>query len=139
MDSKEIIRLQPNFASLWVDKEGIAHVKFKPNYGIDVQEVKDYLNRASKISSGNPKPVLMDFRDLSDISEFALGQLINPETAKLTKASAILTTNISLKMTFYLDFVLKLKKPPFPIKAFVNESDAITWLKQFVDKKSEQK
>ena len=110
---------ETSFAKSWIDKEGIAHIYFKHGAQINSAQVVEYLQDAEKISGGKAVPVLFDIRDVGFVYEQALNQMLhNKESLKLTKATAILVDNPPMRITLFINFALKLKGAPFPMKSF---------------------
>ena len=122
--------------TVWIE-EGIARVTIKPNADIDLMDVVGYEKAITQFSKNKPLPVIFDIRGLSSISDSALNYLLtNEKTMKpLTIAVAILFSFPTMKIRLILNFLLLLKKPPFPMRVFMDEKKAIAWLKSFPQEK----
>ncbi|MFA6064399.1 MAG: hypothetical protein WCW44_05165 [archaeon] len=117
---------------VWIE-EGIARVKVKPNAEIDLMDVVCYEKAITCFAKNTPMLVIFDIRELLSISDPALNYLLtNEKTMKpLTIAAAILFSFPTMRIRLILNVLTLLKKPPFPMKVFMDEKKALAWLKSF--------
>ncbi|MFL5753825.1 MAG: STAS/SEC14 domain-containing protein [Bacteroidia bacterium] len=116
---------------LWFDKEGILYSSPKPGIPpeMNMEEILKEMEKFREIighkkvcmvteSSPNSRPPSKSERDF-------IAEQIN----SVTKAMAIITNSPVSRMVANLFFGLK--PPPYPVKMFSNEKDAVEWIRQF--------
>jgi hypothetical protein len=91
----------------------------------DIEDMQLELNFLKQSLNGEKLPFLIDNRTLKKLDPKVLNfmQLNSPKFA--SKIAVIVSPGIS-KFLFHI--ILFLKKPPFPMKLFKNEKEAIKWL-----------
>ena len=121
-----------NCIRAWTDENGVGRVYFKIKSNVTHEDFLNYIKNVEKLSRGKPRPVLIDIMNIGFVSDPAFTQMItDKKTIKLTKAAAVLVASPSMRVMFFLDFLLKMKIPPFPSKIFLNEKKALQWLEQY--------
>ncbi len=119
----------------WINNEGILFSTPKPGKPPEMDEeqieveMKKFMEiigegKICMVSEANPqsRPPNKEERDRA-------AELINP----ITEAMAIITTSPVSRMIANLFFGLK--PPPYPVKMFSNEKDAVEWIRQFNKRK----
>ena len=99
---------------------------------IDIEQLNEHHREIFKLTNGKPGAVLIRSEPLVTITDEARKETIVAEKAKYIIAQAIIVNNIADKImgTFYIRY----NKPKSPTKLFVNENEAIKWLKNEVKK-----
>lgn len=104
------------------------------NFEIDAEETKHQIEAALKLTEGTDMPVLIDVREsFHSLSEEAK-DLAAEQTNKLAEAILVKYIHQRLLATFFLK--ISHYKNKHPVKIFTDETQAIIWLKQFVENKN---
>jgi hypothetical protein len=110
----------------------VIYLLFKEDADLDVDQVRELIAAAEKLSGKKPYLILSDAR---------VNLLITPEARKVSAekteapyviANAVLVNNLGLSLT--ANFFMKFNKPNFPVKVFYDEGKAMEWLLKFKDK-----
>jgi len=123
--------LTTSISKVWNGEDGIGRVIFLPNSIITVDAAKDYIAAGAKLSKGKSMPVFCDLRKVKSVDRQARKYLASEEVSKLTKASAILVSSPVSRLLG--SFFIGLNKPPYPVKLFTSEEEAIKWLEVYIE------
>ena len=112
-------------------ENGILYGKYNKSLVIDLEVAKTVIEYRKKLTNYKNAPILVDARDVNEITSEARKLFSSTEGYELLNAAGILVD--SKFQTFVANFLLKVnfKKTPIPIKLFTNESDAIIWLEEY--------
>ena len=116
---------------IWLGEDGIGRVVFLPNIVITLGTAKEHFAACTKLSKGKSVPVFCDLRNIKYGKREARQYFASKEASKLTKASAILVSSSVSKVIG--NFFVGINKPPYPVKFFASESEAMEWLKVFLE------
>jgi hypothetical protein len=83
-----------------------------------------------KLAKGKPYVILIELAANMPVSKEAIDYYTSEEVAKYCRGLAFIVNSTFSKLI--ANFFLGLNKPPFPVKMFTNEADAIQWLRQFL-------
>ena len=113
---------------MWLDDEGIMHLVYSTGVEVTLKEAKEVGSVLHELSQGMKKPYFVDARLLRNINREARVYWQNEEVIQCIRATATLSTPIVKVLgTIYSN----LNKPPFEIKYFSSEADALEWLRGF--------
>jgi len=117
-------------AKVWLGENGIVQLNNFPNTQETLADAKENIAAVAKASQGRRLPLLADLRNLKSIDREAREYYAGNEAAKFFRACVLLIDSpVSRIMgNFFLNF----NKPKFPVKLFTSESEAIEWLKGFI-------
>ncbi|MFH1682495.1 MAG: STAS/SEC14 domain-containing protein [Candidatus Woesearchaeota archaeon] len=113
----------------WLGEDQVARVFFSPNAQVTLQDAKDHFAACLKASRGERHPVLVDIRNLKSVEHPARKFFADESFSKFTKASALLVGSPLSKVLG--SFFIGLNRPPYPIRIFSSEDEALEWLKKF--------
>jgi len=114
---------------IWLGEDGIVRMESLPGAEETLEDSIENITAAAKFSNGEKSLALVDIRNLKSITKPAREYYSGPETAKVTKACAILVGSPVTKVIG--NFYLKLNKTIFPLRLFYSEASAVSWLKGF--------
>jgi hypothetical protein len=123
MAGKEI---QLSCGRIWLDDNDIMRLVYDPGIEITLRESKEVGAALQELSQGRKKPLLVDARTLKNISREARVYWESEEITQTISATATLSSPI-VKVLGSL--YTSLNKPPFEIKYFSTETEALKWLK----------
>ncbi len=114
---------------LWFDESGILCSIAKKVPQQTVEETKKMLDEFKKITGGKKVCMLSDSTDSAPINK-ELRDYLAEVIPEIVIAIAIISRSAVGKMVANLFF--SIKKQPYPVKMFVDEEEAKTWLKQYL-------
>ena len=127
--------IKTKLVNVWEDSNEIIHVEFLERLEVSDNDAKEYLNTAFNSVDNKSHFVLMDLRRISYFDLLGIQHLINHDTEKYTKAVAVTLDISSPFVSNGINFLLKLKNQPFPIRVFPTEKEGIDWLLSLDKKK----
>ena len=120
---KELDYLEVN---LQLKSNEIVYVLFKDNCVIDVDFQMRLLDYYIDITNGKLMAFIFLAAENVSVTNEARDNAILIENQSMVGASALIVTNLAYKII--ANFYMKVNKPKRPLKAFVNEEEAINWL-----------
>lgn len=111
---------------MWLDENGIMRLVYAPGADVTLKEAREVGSILNKLSAGVRKPLLVDARLLKNINREARVYWESEEVTRTISATATLSSPI-VKVLGSL--YTSLNRPPFEIRYFSSESDALEWLK----------
>jgi hypothetical protein len=109
--------------------DGIVRHTIMEGSELMADEARDILRLHSKQIGGKKLRIVVDPGGVAFPTHEVRQTFSQPETVKLIKAVALLTTSGWTRMMANLSFAFK--KPEIPVKFFTNEEDAVKWLQTF--------
>lgn len=112
--------------------DGIIRLRYTiPGTEVKLEDIKAVRAAIWEMSDGQKRPVLADIRNLKgsdrEVTKYSSGE----EMAQSLKAAAILSDSVISRVLGNL--FIGIGKPPFPTRLFNSETEAVEWLKGFVD------
>lgn len=114
---------------IWLGEDGILRILFYPKTEIDIVKAREVGAALVDVCAGKRRLVFADARNIKSISREAREYWATDEATKWSIAVATLYTPV---LKVLAGFYLKFNKPPFPIRFFTSETDAIAWLQGFM-------
>ena len=115
---------------IWLEEDGIVRATYFPKAEETLAEAKEHIAAVVKVSRGNKYPVLVDCRKLKSITREAREYYAGKETANAVSAMAVLMGSpVSRTLG---NFFMRLNKPLSPTRLFTSETEALEWLKGFI-------
>jgi hypothetical protein len=112
---------------VWLDDDGIVHVKWSPQAKIGIEEARQLIRAISALSGGTARPIFVDMSEITAIDREARLYFAGEETAMVESAAALL---IGSPLTRAIgNFFMGLNKPLIPTRLFTSEAEALAWLK----------
>lgn len=117
---------------VWLDEDGIFRTLSLPGVNATLEDFKAINRHHRRLCGGKKTPVLNDIRRAKaminrDARTFASSE----EACEITSAVALLVDSPVSRVIG--NFFLGINKPPFPTKLFTSETQAIKWLKGFLE------
>jgi hypothetical protein len=114
---------------MWFDENGILCSIGKKVPQQTIEEAKQSLEEFKKITGGKKVCMLSDSTDSAPVNK-EMRDYVADVLPAIVKAVAIISRSAVGKMTANLFF--SIKKQPYPIKMFNDETEAKEWLKQYL-------
>jgi hypothetical protein len=115
-------------------EERILYIRFFDDMEIDLIDVKEIYDKGLEMANGKSYCALADVRNSPESTPEARAFGATLGYSKYRLADAILTTSVAMKLI--VNSYIKFNKPKVPTKMFVTESEAIKWLKTFLENES---
>ena len=112
-------------------REGIIFIVYK-NIVFDLAIAQKALHKRKEISDYTTCPMLVDARNIKEVTREARELLGSEEGTELLKATAVLIGSAFTAYIVNFTINVNFKKAPVPIKMYHNEAKAIEWLKSFL-------
>jgi len=109
--------------------EELVLVKLKHDHEIILEDVKEQIDAAIKLSGGKKFATILDGGLTLDVTDEAMTYAARFKNEKWI-AFAIVTRSLSERL--FANYYLMFKKPVRPTKVFTSPAGAEKWLKQFV-------
>jgi hypothetical protein len=114
---------------MFIDEEGILHIKMKAGMHVGLQDTIEYYEAARQLTEGRKALVLIDGRAEYTISQEAKAFAHTREASRSRLAVAYVTSSTANKLMF--NFYVMFQKPPVPTLLFSSEKKALEWLRSF--------
>ena len=115
----------------YIGEDGIARVVFLPNAVVTLEAAKEHFAACVESAQGRRVPVLGHVEGIKSVDREARQYFAGEEASRVTRASAILVGSPVARVVG--SFFVGLNKPSFPVRLFTSESEAIEWLKGFLE------
>jgi hypothetical protein len=127
MDSEEILRT----ARLRLGDDGIVRIIWVPGAEVTLEDAKETMAAYLKLNKGKRLPLFVDTKTMKSLSRDARKYYAGEEAAKVASAVAIIVgTPVSRVLG---NFYLGLSNPHLPSRLFTSESEALEWLKGYLE------
>lgn len=119
-------------AKIWLRDDGIIQIEASTNNTEGtVANARENMTVAFQLGKGIKRPILLNISKTKSLSREERQYYISGETAKVLTAVAIIINSPLSRILG--NFFIGLNKPAFPLKLFVSEEEAVTWLKGFIE------
>lgn len=117
---------------IWLGEDGIVRtVSTLPRQEMTLADTKEVLSAILKATNGKKCPLFADISDIKSVDRESREYAASEEFARAISAMALLIGSPVSRVIG--NFFLGLSKPKFPTRLFTSESDAIEWLKGFME------
>lgn len=116
---------------MYIDEEGILHVIVREGVDIDIEEAIENFETAKKLAGGVRRLKLVDARAYFSMTSSARDFAASKETSEYNIARAVITNSLANRLL--INFFIHFHKPQSPLKMFVSEAEALSWLREFKD------
>jgi hypothetical protein len=123
--------IETSIGKVWLDEEGIIREKVHAGSVIDLDVAKEEIAAYAVLCKNEARPILVDIRNVKSITGEARSHLAGEESAKVTRAVALLIGSPLSRIIG--NFFLGLNKTSFPSKLFTSVEEALTWLRGFLE------
>jgi len=116
----------------WMGEDGIARTKVKPGSDVTLKEAKQNSAAVLSLSEKKSYPLLVDSTQIKSMTKEARDHFsINNRETKVVAFALLIDSPLSRIIG---NFFMGLNKPRVPAKLFTNETNALEWLTQFLQK-----
>ena len=110
--------------------DGIVRVTVLPGAEETLADAMENVRAGGELLGVQRRPVLDDSRRIKSVERDARAYYAGPEATRMVSAAAVLIGSPIQRII--LNFFVMLNKPPFPVRFFTSEAEAVVWLKGFV-------
>lgn len=110
---------------------GVLIVRAKPDVDLKLEDAELDFNTGRQLVNNKKTPVLSDSRHLGFTCKEVREFYAQPKLAEHISAMAILIESLPGRLLG--NFFIKFNNPPYPVKVFNSEQEAICWLKKFIE------
>lgn len=126
MDLENAVQIRTG--KLWLDDEGILHVRHEPGVVITLEDAIEQIRVARQVSNGKRVPYLVDMRAIKFTEQAARDYFGGPEGNMTWSRCALLVGGASSVAVGNM-WVAIHDHMEAPARVFSSESEAIAWLK----------
>ena len=116
--------------TLWIAGNGIIRQNVVPGTDFTLQDAQETVTSMLKLSEGKVYPMLVDLTGLKSITHEARHYFGGEITGHEARAVALLFSSVITQVIG--NFFLRFNNPKVPIKLFSSETQALTWLREFL-------
>jgi hypothetical protein len=124
------MRTQTKTCTYAVGEDRILRVRLNPGARETLENAKENIVAVADLLAGRRLPILVDYRLIASQERAARAYYASPETGKHVCAVALLVDSPLSRIIG--NFFMGLNKPPFPVKVFGDEAEALAWLTGFL-------
>jgi hypothetical protein len=118
-------------AMIWMDEHGICHESYNEGARLTFEDTVKELQIISEISGHKKVPLLVDLNNAIHVPRECRSYYAGKEGAEILKVAALL---VGTQMSRVLgNFFIGLNKPTMPVKLFTSETEALKWLKEYIN------
>ncbi|MES2394622.1 MAG: STAS/SEC14 domain-containing protein [Bacteroidota bacterium] len=113
----------------WLGNDGICYTVVKPNVIVDLQDAIENSFSVKEISGDTIYPILVNLKEIKSISKEARDHFsMKNRTPGVTAIAMLVRSPVSRIIG---NFFIGMYRSAVPTKLFTDESEAVSWLKQF--------
>ncbi len=116
--------------TVWITGDDIIRQNVVPGTDFTLQDAQETITVMSKLSEGKAYPILVDLTGLKSITREARHYFGEEITRHEARAVALLFGSAVTQVIG--NFFLRFNNPKIPIKLFSSETQALTWLREFL-------
>lgn len=114
----------------WLGNDRICYTVVKPNAIVELQDALENSSSVKEISGGTIYPILVNLKQIKSISKEARDHFSMKNRVPGVSAVAMLVRSPVSRVIG--NFFIGINKSVVPTKLFTDESEVVSWLKQFV-------
>ena len=118
--------VQTRTARIWLEDDGIMRYLTLPDAEDSLADIRDGVAAVWQLSGHRPVPLLVDLSGSRAISKEAREYLSSDESARTTLGVALLVSSPVSRVIG--KFFFTLNTPPFPLRIFSAQAEALDWL-----------
>ena len=116
---------------MWLGEDRIARVTQVPGAELTLEDAQETMAAYVKVTKGKRLPILVDTRKMKSMSRETRKYYAGEEAAKVASAVALIIDTPLSKVLG--NFYLGLSNPRLPTRLFTAESEALEWLKGYLE------
>ena len=113
---------------MWLRPDGTVQVVWVPRTTALLEDATATLEAMAQLTGGRRRPLLVDMRDTGPQDRRTRAEWSSRSDLQ-SAVALIVGTPLSRMMG---NLLLRVTKPPFPIRLYDNEASAVAWLQKFV-------
>jgi hypothetical protein len=126
-------KIRTRVHKLFIDKHGIVHFELIETAHMEIEDLKDSLQAALKLSGGKKFYSISNSRIPSTMTPEAQEFIKNEILNKHCIASAVISENLGLKIL--TEYLVKVERINAQLRLFNNEQDALKWILSIKEQK----
>lgn len=115
---------------IWIE-DGVVRCVVLPTPTHTLDDAHENSRAVDELAAGRKLPMLLDTRASRGLDREARLYYVRPEAAERLNALAMLIDSQVGRV--FGDFYTNVHRPPFPLRLFNSEGDALAWLKEQVE------
>ena len=115
----------------WLGEDGILYIETLPNAEITLADAQLSTETLKQATGGKKRPLLTDISRQKSMSREAREHMAGEAVENYVLALALVMTSPVGKVLGNLYF--RLSNPSFPVRLFTSKSEAVEWLKSFLE------
>ena len=124
--SPEVTELRT--ARLHLREDDIICIRVKDNVDVEIADARETFTEVKRLAAGEKKPVLVFTGAGGTISSEVRKFSASLEAGEPTLAEAVIANSLAHKLV--VNILIKFTNIGRPMKLFINEPDAVAWLKE---------
>lgn len=120
-----------NGQQMWLDDFGILRTVMQEGMHVTLEDAKAHTQAGLELTRGKKHPVLVDLRKIKSMERAARMYYADSDTTHMEKAVAILVGTPIAQVIG--NFFINLNSSTIPTRLFLEEEEAIEWLKQYCE------
>lgn len=113
----------------WLGTDGICYTVVKPNVVVELQDATENSSSVKEVSGDTIYPLLVNLKEIKSISKEARDHFSMKNRTPGVNAIAMLVRSPVSRIIG--NFFIGINRSVVPTKLFTDESEAVSWLKQF--------
>ena len=114
-----------------LDTDGVMHIAHFPGAEETLADAEENIRAGTAAWGVGPWPILVDIRQMKPLSRDVRRYYTRPEATRRVKALALLVHSPLSRVL--ANFFITLIKPNAPTRIFTDETEALAWLKGFME------
>ncbi|KAF0164831.1 MAG: hypothetical protein FD157_1995 [Rhodocyclaceae bacterium] len=129
MENREVVNITK--AGMWLGEDGIVRIMWIPGAEVTLEDAEESMAAYLQINQGKRRPMVVDTSQMKSLAREARHLYASEEAAKVASAVGLIVgTPVSRVLG---NFYLGLSNPHLPTRLFDSESEALEWLKGYIE------
>lgn len=129
MENREVVNIAK--ASMWLGEDGIVRIMWIPGSDVTLEDAEESMTAYLRINQGKRRPLFVDTSQMKSLAREARHLYASEEAARVASAVGLIVgTPVSRVLG---NFYLGLSNPHLPTRLFAVESEALDWLKGYIE------
>lgn len=125
-----ITEVRLEYAQVWLESDGIVRMFYHEDTKIDLDKAIEVGAALLAVCQGKSRPLYADARNIRAVSREGREYWASERIAKWSVAAATRNTPLLRALG---NLYIKFQNPPYPLRFFASEAEAIKWLKGFLE------
>jgi hypothetical protein len=116
-------------ARIWLEEDGIVRIKYPDDFHITMDVMESVFQQHLQITT-DKRPILADAKSVASVDYDAQQFVSTDKVAALTTALAVVAKSAFTRAMG--EMFMMFHKPPYPMRIFQHQEDALEWLRTFL-------